>query len=41
MHGATTADDIEARFSDDDVEAWMETAVGSVDSTAEQDDEES
>jgi len=41
MHGATTADDIESGFSDDDVEAWMETAVGSIDSTTEQDDEES
>jgi DNA-binding transcriptional MocR family regulator len=40
-HGATTADDIDGGFSDDDVEAWMETAVDPIDTTTDQADEES
>ena len=41
LHGAATADDIDGGFSDDDVEAWMETAVDPIESGTEQDDEES
>ncbi|WP_255153128.1 MarR family transcriptional regulator [Halorarius halobius] len=41
IHGAATADDIDGGFSDDDVEAWMETAVDPIDSTTDQADEES
>ncbi|WP_209452254.1 helix-turn-helix transcriptional regulator [Halosimplex halophilum] len=41
FHGAATADAIDGGFSVDDVETWMETAVDPVDSTADQDDEES
>ncbi|SDK12356.1 hypothetical protein SAMN05216226_12016 [Halovenus aranensis] len=41
IHGAATADDIDGGFSDDDVEAWMETAVDPIESETEQDDEES
>ena len=40
LHGAATADDIDGGFSDDDVEAWMETAVDPIESETEQDDEE-
>jgi hypothetical protein len=39
MHGAATADDIDGGFSDDDVKAWMETAVDPIDSATEQDDD--
>lgn len=39
MHGAATADDIDGGFSDDDVEAWMGTAVDPIDSTTESDEE--
>ena len=41
LHGAATVDDIDGGFSDDDVEAWMETAVDPIDSETEQDNEES
>ena len=41
LHGAAPADDIDGGFSDDDVEAWMETAVDPIESETEQDDEES
>jgi hypothetical protein len=40
LHSAATADEIDGDFSDDDVEAWMETAVDPCDSATEQDDEE-
>ncbi len=39
--GAAAADDIDGGFSDDDIEAWMETVVDPVESKTEQDDEES
>ena len=39
IHGAATADERDGGFSDDDVEAWMETAVDPVDSTTERDEE--
>ena len=41
LHGAATADELDGGFSDDDVEAWMETAVGPIESTTEQHDKES
>jgi hypothetical protein len=41
MHGAATADDIDGGFSDEDIEAWMETAVDPIDSTTDQAAEES
>ena len=41
LHGAATVDDIDGGFSDDDVKAWMETAVDPIDSEPEQDDGES
>jgi len=31
LHGATTADEIDGGFSDDDVDAWMDTAVDPID----------
>ena len=40
MYGAATADESDGGFSDDDVEAWMETAVDPIESATEQDDEE-
>jgi hypothetical protein len=40
MHAAATADNIDSGFSDDDIEAWMETAVVPIESETEQDDEE-
>jgi hypothetical protein len=41
LHSAATADDIDGGFSDDVVEAWMETAVDPIESETEQDNEES
>ena len=41
MYGAATAYELDGGFSDDDVEAWMETAVDPIESTDEQADEES
>jgi len=41
MHGAATADDIDGRFSDNDVETWMENAIDPIGSETEQDNEES
>ena len=41
LHSAAAADKIDGDFSDDDIEAWMETAVDSIESVTEQDDEES
>ena len=41
IHAAATTEDIDGGFSDDDVEAWMETAVDPIESPTEQDDEES
>jgi len=38
LHGAATADDIDRGFSDDDVEAWMETAVDPIESETESDE---
>jgi hypothetical protein len=35
MHGAATADDINGGFSDDDFEAWMETAVDPIESATD------
>ena len=32
LHGAATADELDDGFSDDDVEAWMETAVDPIES---------
>ena len=37
MHGAATANELDGGFSDEDVEAWMETAVDPIDSATEQD----
>jgi len=37
VHGAATADGIDGGFSDDDVEAWMETAVDPVASETDRD----
>jgi hypothetical protein len=37
--GATTADDRDSGFSDDDVEAWMETAVDPIDEEGDQADD--
>ena len=39
MHGAATADERDGGFSDDDVEAWMETAVEPIDPATERDRE--
>lgn len=39
LHGAVTADATGDGFSDDDVEAWMETAVDPVESETEPDGE--
>lgn len=39
LHGSTTADEIDGGFSDDEVEAWMETAVDPIESATEQNDE--
>jgi len=39
LHGAATADELDGGFSDDDVEAWMETAVDPVESEPESDEE--
>jgi hypothetical protein len=41
LHGAATADELDDGFSDDDIEAWMETAVDPIESATEQPDEES
>ncbi|RAW44025.1 hypothetical protein DQW50_16600 [Halorubrum sp. 48-1-W] len=40
MHGAATADDIDGGFSDEDIKAWMETAVDPIESEIGEDDEE-
>jgi len=40
IHGAATADDIDGGFSDEDIEAWMETAVDPIESGTREDDEE-
>ena len=39
MHGAATADSIDGGFSDEDIEAWMETAVDPIGSETREDDE--
>jgi len=39
LHGAATVDDIDGGFSDDDVEAWMETAVDPIESETKKDEE--
>ncbi len=39
LHGAATTDELDGGFSDDDVEAWMETAVAPIESTPVQDNE--
>jgi len=41
LHATAAADELDGGFSDDDVEAWMETAVDPIKSATEQDDEES
>ena len=41
LHGAATADEFDGGFSDDDVEAWMDTAVDPIESETKQADEES
>jgi len=41
LHGAATADELDGGFSDDDVEAWMETAVDPIESETKQTDAES
>jgi hypothetical protein len=41
MHGAATADDIDGGFSDEEIEAWMETAIGPIEVETGEDDEES
>ncbi|GCF16007.1 hypothetical protein Harman_39420 [Haloarcula mannanilytica] len=41
LHGGATADELDGGFSDDDVEAWMETAVDPIESDTVQHDEES
>ena len=38
LHGAATANELDGGFSDDDVEAWMETAVDSIDSVTEKEE---
>ena len=39
LHGAATANELDGGSSDDDVEAWMETAVDPIESATEQHDE--
>ena len=39
IHGAATAEERDSGFSDDDVEAWMETAVDPIESATERDEE--
>ena len=39
LNGAATADELDGGFSDDDVEAWMETAVDPIELATEQDEE--
>ena len=39
LHSAATADELDGGFSDDDIEAWMETAVDPIKSETEQDEE--
>ena len=41
VHGAATADELDGGFSDNDIEAWMETAVDPIKSATGQHDEES
>ena len=41
LHGIATADELDSGFSDDDVEAWMKTAVDPIDSESEQNNERS
>lgn len=38
LHGTATADDIDGGFSDDDVEAWMETEADPIDSKTEKEE---
>ena len=40
IHSAATADDIDGGFSDEDIEAWMETAVDPIESGTREDGEE-
>ncbi len=40
IHSAATADSIDGGFSDEDIEAWMETAVDPIESETQEDDEE-
>lgn len=41
IHGAATADDIDGGLSDDDIKAWMETAVEPIESETGRENEES
>ncbi len=40
LHGAATADEIDSGFSEDDVDAWMETAVDPIETEPGPSDEE-
>lgn len=39
FHGATTADEIDGGFSDDDVDAWMENAVDPIDDAGDHEEQ--
>jgi len=38
LHGATTADEIDGGFSDQDIDSWMDTAVDPIDNMTDHDD---
>jgi hypothetical protein len=40
INSAATADDIDGGFSDEDIEAWLETAVDPIESETREDDDE-
>jgi len=40
IHSAATANGIDGGFSDEDIKAWMETAVDPIESETREDDEE-
>lgn len=39
LHGAATADEIDGGFSDEDIDAWSETAVDPIDTEGEDADD--
>ena len=41
LHGATTADEIDDEFSDDDIDSWMKTAVDPIETNQDSSDEAS